>query len=108
MVAIVLEARVTPIPDYLKLTSDERESESVDLSFRTQVTGDDANIQERSTIEKIDRYQVGEHTAAGTCRIRIGDPTIVASLTQISNQQENSSESPSELQLVVRVTRIDD
>ena len=105
---LFLEARVTPVPDFLKLTSDEQESESVDLSFRTQVTGNDAHIQERSTIEKIDRYEVGEHTAAGTCRIRIGDPTIVASLTQISIQQENSSESPSELQLVVRVTRIDE
>jgi len=103
---LFMEARITSVPDFLKPASDEKFSDSVDLNFRTKVTGNDAHIQERSTIEKIDRYELAEHTAEGCCRIPIGDPTLVASLTQMSKQQRNSSEVPSELQLVVRLTRI--
>jgi hypothetical protein len=70
------------------------------------VTSPDAHVQDRSSIEKIDRYELGEHTAAGSCRVRIGTPMLIGSLTQLSNQESDANEIPAELQLVVRVTRI--
>ncbi|MEJ7594103.1 MAG: hypothetical protein WKF77_21400, partial [Planctomycetaceae bacterium] len=103
-----LEARVTSVPDYLVSKVDGEKSEQVELNFRSQVTNSDAHIQERSEIEKIDRYDLGEHRAAGSCRIRIGTPTLISSLTQLSNQETRDTEIPPELHLVVRVTRIAD
>ena len=105
---LMLEARVTSVPDYLIPEVDGKKSEQIELNFRSQVTGPDAHVQDRSTIEKIDRYELGEHTAAGSCRIRIGIPTLIASLTQLSDQEPDTTEIPPELQLVVRVTRIAD
>ena len=103
---LMLEARVTSVPDYLIPEVDGKKSDQIALNFRSQVTGSDAHVQDRSTIEKIDRYELGEHTAAGSCRIRIGIPTLIASLTQLSDQEPDATEIPPELQLVMRVTRV--
>jgi hypothetical protein len=102
---LMLEARVSTVPDYLSAEADGKKSDEVELNFRSQVTGPDAHVQDRSTIEKIDRYELGEHTAAGSCRIRIGTPRLIASLTQLSNQERHDTTIPPELNLVVRVTR---
>ena len=85
---LMLEARVTSIPDYLISEVDGGKSEQAELNFRSQVTSPDAHVQDRSSIEKIDRYALGEHSAAGSCRIRMGTPTLISSLTQLSNQQQ--------------------
>ncbi len=103
---LMLEARVTTVPDYLIAEVDGKKSDQVELNFRSQVTGPDAHVQDRSTIEKIDRYELGEHTAAGSCRIRIGTPRLIASLTQLSNQERHDTLIPPELNLVIRVTRL--
>ena len=105
---LMLEARVTSVPDYLISEVDGEKSEQAELNFRSQVTSPDAHVQDRSSIEKIDRYELGEHTAAGSCRIRIGTPTLITSLTQLSNQIPDATEIPPELQLVVLVTRTAD
>ena len=105
---LMLEARVTSVPDYLIPEVDGKKSDQIDLNFRSQVTSPDAHVQDRATIEKIDRYELGEHTAAGSCRIRIGTPTLITSLTQLSDQEPDATEIPPELQLVVWVTRIAD
>lgn len=105
---LMLEARVTSVPDYLISEVDGKKTEQVEVDFRSQVTSPDAHIQDRSSIEKIDRYELGEHTAAGSCRIRIGTTTLISSLTQLPNQESNATGIPPELQLVVRVTRIAD
>jgi len=105
---LMLEARVTSVPDYLISELDGKKSEQAELNFRSQVTNPDAHVQDRSSIEKIDRYELGEHTAAGSCRILIGTPTLISSLTQLSHQELNGTAIPPELQLVVRVTRIAD
>ena len=103
---LMLEARVISVPDYLISEVDGKESGQVELNFRSQVTSPDAHVEDRSSIEKIDRYELGEHTAAGSSRILIGTPTLIASLTQLSHQEPDATEIPPELQLVVRVTRI--
>ena len=103
---LMLEVRVTSVPDHLISEVDGKKSDQIDLNFRSQVTSPDAHIQDRSTIEKIDRYELGEHTAAGSCRIRIGTPTLITSLTQLSDQEPDATEIPPELQLVMRVTRV--
>ncbi|MBC7965040.1 MAG: hypothetical protein H7Z17_03860 [Fuerstia sp.] len=103
---LMLEARVTTVPDFLISEVDGKKSDQVELNFRSQVTGSDAHVQDRSTIEKIDRYELGEHIAAGSCRIRIGTPRLIASLTRLSNQERHDTSIPPELNLVVRVTRL--
>lgn len=103
---LMLEARVTSVPDYLKSEAGGEKSDQAELNFRSQVTSPDAHVQDRSSIEKIDRCELGEHTAASSCRIRIGTPTLIASLTHLANLGLNATEIPPELQLVVRVTRI--
>ena len=104
----MLETRLTSIPDYMSSASDAKKSERVEISFRSLVTRPDAQIQERATFEKVDRYVLGEHGAAGACRVNVGTPTLVASLTQMSKLQEHESEVPPELQLVIRVTRVNE
>ena len=105
---LMLEARVTVVPDYLTATMDAKKSETVELNFKTRITGPDAQIQERTTFEKVDRYVVAEHGAAGSCRIRVGTPTLIGSLTQLSKHEVHASEAPPELQLVVCITRTDE
>jgi len=105
---LMLEARVTSVPDFLSTTADKKSAQQVELSFRSVVTSPDAQIQERATFEKVDRYVLGEHSAAGNCRLRVETPTLLGSLTQLSKQEENTSEVPPVLQLVVRVTRTEE
>lgn len=102
---LMLEARVTSVPDYLISEMDGKKSDQVELNFRSHVTSPDAHIQERSRIEKIDRYELAEHASAGSCCIRIGTPTLIASLSQLANLELNATGIPPEIQLVVRVTR---
>ncbi len=105
---LMLEARVTSVPDYLTAATDAKKLETVELNFRTRITEPDAQIQERATFEKVDRYVVAEHGAAGCCRIRVGTPTLIGSLTQMSKHEEHASEAPPELQLVVCITRTEE
>lgn len=105
---LMLETRLTSIPEYMLSASDTKNSEQVEMSFRSQVTSSDVQIQERATFEKVDRYVLGEHGVAGACRINVGTPTLVASLTQMSKQEKQESETPPELQLVIRVTRVNE
>ena len=105
---LMLEARITSVPDFLANAADEKKAQQVELSFRSLVSGPDAQIQERATFEKVDRYVVAEHSAAGSCRIRVGRPTLIGSLTQMSKHEEHASEAPPELQLVVCITRTEE
>ena len=104
---LMLETRILSVPGYLRPAPDVQESESVEFSFRSRVTEPDAQIQERTTFEKVDRYVLAEHGAAGACRIKLGTPTLVASLTQLS-KHEDQSNLPPEFQVIIRVTRTDD
>ncbi len=105
---LMLEARVTSVPDFLSTTVDKKNAQQVELSFQSMVTSPDAQIQERATFEKVDRYVLGEHSNSGACRLRLGTPTLLGSLTQLSKQEEQTSEVPPVLQLVVRVTRTEE
>ncbi len=105
---LMLEARVTSVPDFLSTTVDKKNAQQVELSFQSMVTSPDAQIQERATFEKVDRYVLGEHSNSGACRLRLGTPTLLGSLTQLSKQEEHTSEVPPVLQLVVRVTRTEE
>ena len=105
---LMLEARVTSVPDFLTSPTDAKKLETVELNFKTRITEPDAQIQERATFEKVDRYVLAEHSAAGCCRIRVGTPTLIGSLTQVSKREEHASEAPPELQLVVCITRTEE
>lgn len=105
---LVLETRVTSVPDFLSTTADQKKGSQVEFNYASRVTSPDAQIQERATFEKVDRYVLGEHSAAGSCRLSLGTPTLVESLTQLSKQEEQATEVPPELRLVVRVTRTEE
>lgn len=100
---LMLEAKVQTVPDYA-VAKDDKSSEQVDLTFRTFVTSRDDKGQDAANVGKIDRYSLAKEAAEGTCRIQLGRPTLVSSLSE----RTSAKSSTSELQLIMLLTRIDE
>ncbi len=104
---LILQARISSLPGSPSAVEKTDTVEQLDLNFGSQITGRDAKIQDWDQAGKIDRYILGKDNAEGFCRLKIGKPTLVASLTQLSDFTDDA-DGLSELQLVVRITRVDD
>lgn len=102
---LVLEAKLSPVPDYLAAEGDAANAERLELSFRSAITQRGDKGQEWPAGEKIDRYSMGKHVAEGACQIQLGKPTLIASLTELSSATDNAAGQTPELLMVVRVTR---
>ena len=102
---LVLEAKLSPVPDYLATVGDGANAERLELSFRSAITNRGDKGQEWPTDGQIDRYSMGKHVAEGACQIQLGKPTLIASLTELSSATENAAGQTPELMMVVRVTR---
>lgn len=100
---LMLEAKVQTVPDYA-VAKDDKSSEHVDLTFRTFVTSRDDKGHDAANAGKIDRYSLAKEAAEGTCRIQLGRPTLVSSLSERTSAKSSSSE----LQLIMLLTRIDE
>lgn len=101
---LMLEARISSLPVHKSADSTPGGEEVVDLSFSSMSTNRDLKIEFCDAAGKIDRYRIGRHRAEGSCRLPLGQPTVVASLTQLFETDRNMN-SESELQLIVCVTR---
>ncbi|HRA88295.1 MAG TPA: hypothetical protein PK992_09500 [Planctomycetaceae bacterium] len=104
---LILQARISSLPGSPSAGEKSDAVEQLDLNFGSQVTGRDAKIQDWDQAGKIDRFVLGRHNAEGSCRVKIGRPTLIASLTRLSEFSDDIDGS-SELQLVVRITRVDE
>ncbi|MFO1002502.1 MAG: hypothetical protein U0936_19400 [Planctomycetaceae bacterium] len=100
---LMLEAQVQTVPEYAVAKGD-KSSDQVDLTFRTFVTSRDDKAQDAANAGKIDRYSLAKEAAEGTCRIHVGRPTLVSSLSERTSAKSSSSE----LQLIMLLTRIDE
>lgn len=97
---LMLEAQVQTVPEYA-VAKDDKSSDQVDLTFRTFVTSRDDKAQDAANAGKIDRYSLAKEAAEGTCRIHVGRPTLVSSLSERTSAKSSSSE----LQLIMLLTR---
>ena len=104
----MLEARVSLVPDYLIPAENEKAIEHLELNFRYSLTSRDTQAQQLPPEPKIDRYSMGQHEAAGSCRLQLGKPTLLASLSELSAANANDAEATPELLLIVRVTQLED
>ena len=102
---LVLEAKLSPVPDYLAAERDAVNTERLELSFRSAITNRSDKGQEWPADGHIDRYSMGNHVAEGACQIGLGQPTVIASLTELSSATENAAGHTPELLMIVRVTR---
>ncbi|RLS79997.1 MAG: hypothetical protein DWI00_01345 [Planctomycetota bacterium] len=100
---LMLEAKVQTVPEYA-VAKDAKPSEKVDITFRTFVTSRDDKGQDTANAGKIDRYSLAKDAAEGTCRIHVGHPTPVSSLSKRTSENSSSTE----LQLIMLLTRIDE
>jgi hypothetical protein len=100
---LMLEATVQAVPEYdcCKRCQTLR---SGDVTFRTFVTSRDDKGQDAANAGKIDRYSLAKEAAEGTCRLHVGRPTLVSSLSERTSAKSSSSE----LQLIMLLTRIDE
>ena len=100
---LMLEAKVQTVPEYV-IAKDAKPSDQVDVTFRTFVTSRDDKGQDTANAGKIDRYSLAKDAAEGTCRIHVGRPTLVSSLSERTSEKSSSTE----LQLIMLLTRIDE
>ena len=91
------------VPEYV-VAKDAKPSEQADVTFRTFVTSRDDKGQDVANAGKIDRYSLAKEAAEGTCRLYVGRPTLVSSLSERTSAKSSSSE----LQLIMLLTRIDE
>lgn len=97
---LVFEAQVQMVPDYAAAKA-PGPSDQVDVTYRTYVTSRDDKGEDTANAGKIDRYSLAEEAAEGTCRIYVGRPALVSSLSQRTSQKTSSTE----LQLIMLLTR---
>ena len=100
---LMLEAKVQTVPEYA-VAKDAKPSDQVDVTFRTFVTSRDDKGLDAANTGKIDRYSLAKEAAEGTCRLHVGRPTLVSSLSERTSAKSSSSE----LQLIMLVTRVDE
>ena len=100
---LMLEAKVQTVPEYA-VAKDAKPSDQVDVTFRTFVTSRDDKAQDTANAGKIDRYSLAKEAAEGTCRLHVGRPTLVSSLSE----RTSAKSSPNELQLIMLLTKIDE
>ena len=100
---LMLEAKVQTVPEYV-IAKDAKPSDQVDVTFRTFVTSRDDKGQDTANAGKIDRYSLAKDAAEGPCRIHVGRPTLVSSLSERTSEKSSSTE----LQLIMLLTRIDE
>ena len=100
---LMLEATVQAVPEY-SVAKDAKPFDQVNVTFRTFVTSRDDKGQDAANAGKIDRYSLAKEAAEGTCRLQVGRPTLVSSLSERTSAKSSSSE----LQLIMLVTRVDE
>ena len=100
---LMLEAKVRTVSEYV-IAKDARSSDQADVTFRTFVTSRDDKGQDTTNVGKIDRYSLAKEAAEGTCRLRVGRPTLVSSLSERTSAKSSSTE----LQLIMLLTRTDE
>jgi hypothetical protein len=100
---LMLEATVQAVPEY-SVAKDGKSTDQADVTFRTFVTSRDDKGQDAANAGKIDRYSLAKEAAEGTCRLRVGRPTLVSSLSERTSEKSSSSE----LQLIMLLTGIDE
>ena len=100
---LMLEATVQAVPEYT-VAKDAKPVDQVNVTFRTFVTSRDDKGQDASTVGKIDRYSLAKEAAEGTCRLHVGRPTLVSSLSERTSAKSSSSE----LQLIMLLTKTDE
>jgi hypothetical protein len=100
---LMLEAKVQTVPEYA-VANDAKPSDQVDVTFRTFVTSRDDKAHDTANAGKIDRYSLAKEAAEGTCRLHVGRPTLVSSLSERTSAKSSSSE----LQLIMLLTKIDE
>jgi hypothetical protein len=100
---LMLEATVQAVPEYA-VAKDGKSTDQADVTFRTFVTSRDDKGLDTANAGKIDRYSLAKEAAEGTCRLHVGRPTLVSSLSERTSEKS----SPSELQLIMLLTRIDE
>jgi hypothetical protein len=91
------------VPEYA-VANDAKPSDQVDVTFRTFVTSRDDKAHDTANAGKIDRYSLAKEAAEGTCRLHVGRPTLVSSLSE----RTSAKSSPNELQLIMLLTKIDE
>ena len=100
---LMLEATVQAVPEY-SVAKDGKSTDQADVTFRTFVTSRDDKGQDAANAGKIDRYSLAKEAAEGTCRLRVGRPTLVSSLSERTSEKSSSSE----LELIMLLTGIDE
>lgn len=100
---LMLEAKVQTVPEYA-VAKDAKPTDLADITFRTFVTSRDEKGQDAVNAGKIDRYSLAKEAAEGTCRLHVGRPTLVSSLSERTSAKSSSSE----LQLIMLLTRMDE
>lgn len=100
---LMLEATVQAVPEY-SVVKDAKPVDQVNVTFRTFVTSRDDKGQDAANAGKIDRYSLAKEAAEGTCRLHVGRPTLVSSLSERTSAKSSSNE----LQLIMLVTKIDE
>ena len=100
---LMLEATVQAVPEY-SVAKDAKPVDQVNVTFRTFVTSRDDKGQDAANTGKIDRYSLAKEAAEGTCRLHVGRPTLVSSLSERTSAKSSSNE----LQLIMLLTRIDE
>ncbi len=100
---LMLEATVQSVPEY-DVAKDAKPSDQADVMFRTFVTSYEGNGQNAANAGKIDRYSLAKEAAEGSCRLQVGRPTLVSSLSDRTSAKSSSSE----LQLIMLLKRIDE
>jgi hypothetical protein len=100
---LMLEAKVQKVTDNA-VAEDAKPANRADVTFRTMVTSRDDKEQDNANAGKIDRYSLAKEAAEGTCRLHVGRPTLVSSLSE----RTSAKSSPTELQLIMLLTRTDE
>ncbi len=97
---LMLEATVKTVPEYA-VAKDAKPSDQADVTFRTFVTSRDDKAQDAANAGKIDRYSLAKEAAEGSCRLHVGRPTLISSLSDRTSAKSSSSE----LQLIMLLTK---
>lgn len=103
---VMLEARLTVVPEFQREPSDHDENVVLDLNFRSSITNRDSRGGEWPEGGKIDRYSMGTHVAEGSCRLRPDRAVLAASLSELASPGATAGGETPELLMVVRVTRV--
>ena len=107
LLGLMLEVQVSSVPEYIVSMQESASSDLLELSFRSMISSPDLNVQEwLAASGKIDRYTLGKHISEGSCQVKIGEPTLVAALSQLSMPTSDDAQSTPEMQLIIQISRV--